>query len=46
MIGFHDKDFDELFAGREAFGDYMVCVLCEAYLALFETFMSMERINY
>lgn len=46
IIGFRDEDFDELFGGREAFEDYLVCIDREACLALFDAYLNMERTNY
>ena len=46
IIGFRDEDFDELFGGREAFADYLVCIDREACLALFDAYLNMERTNY
>ena len=46
MIGFRDEKFDELFGGREAFSDYLVCIDREACLELFEAYLNMERTLY
>ena len=46
LIGFRDEDFDELFGGREAFADYLVCIDREACLQLFDAYMHMDRTNY
>ena len=46
LIGFRDEDFDELFGGREAFSDYLVCIDREACLQLFDAYMHMDRTNY
>ena len=46
IIGFRDEDFDELFGGREAFSDYLVCLDREACLELFDAYLNMERTNY
>ena len=46
IIGFRDEDFDELFGGREAFADYLVCIDREACLELFDAYLNMERTNY
>ena len=40
LIGFRDEDFDELFGGREAFSDYLVCIDREACLQLFDAYTS------
>ncbi len=45
-IGFRDEDFDELFGGREAFRDYLLCIDRDACLALFDAYLHMERTNY
>lgn len=37
---------DELFGGREAFADYLVCIDREACLQLFDAYMHMDRTNY
>ena len=46
IIGFRDEDFDELFGGREAFSDYLVCVDREACLELYGAYLNMERTSY
>ena len=46
LIGFRDEDFDELFGGREAFADYLVCIDRETCLQLFDADMHMDRTNY
>ena len=46
LIGFRDEDFDELFGGREAFGDYLTCVDREACLSLFDAYLRMGRTEY
>ena len=46
IIGFRDEDFDEMFGGREAFSDYLVCIDRDACLELFETYINMEHSNY
>ena len=46
FIGFRDQEFDELAGGREALGDYLVCVDREACLALFEAYLAMEHEGY
>ncbi len=45
-IGFRDGRFDRLFGGREAFGDYLVCIDREACLALFDAYEHMDRTGY
>ncbi len=46
MIGFRDKQFDEMFGGREAFQDYLVELDRDACLQLFEEYNSMNATIY
>ena len=45
-IGFRDEAFDDLFGGRDAFDDYLICLDREACLALFDAYLQMERTYY
>lgn len=46
MIGFRDDDFDDLFGGRDAFGDYLECVDRPACLRLFEFYQKTDAEKY
>ncbi len=46
LIGFRDEDFDELFGGREAFEEYLVCIDRDACLALFDAYAQMGHTKY
>lgn len=46
MIGFRDKQFDEMFGGREAFKDYLVEIDRDACLRLFEEYLKLDSTNY
>ena len=45
-IGFRDRRFDRLFGGREALGDYLVCLDRQACLELFDVYMHTDRTIY
>ena len=46
LIGFRDDHFNDLFAGREALGDYLVEVDRDACLQLFEEYRNMPHEGY
>ena len=46
LIGFRDKKFDNLFAGRDKLDDILVQVDREACLELFEEYRNMPHENY
>lgn len=46
MIGFRDKKFDDMFGGRESFGDYLVEMDRDACLKLFDEYSEMDATNY
>ena len=46
MIDFRDKQFDEMFGGREAFKDYLVEIDRDACLRLFEEYLKLDATNY
>ena len=46
MIGFRDKEFDEMFGGREAFADYLIEIDRDACLELFGEYNSIDAQNY
>jgi len=41
--GFRDRELDALFGGREALGDYLVCVDRDACLALFDAYQGTKH---
>ncbi len=45
-IGFRDKEFEDFYVNRDAFGDYLVCIDREACLELFDAYLHMDRKSY
>lgn len=46
MIGFRDEKFDNMFGGREAFGDYLKEIDRDSCLELFEEYNQMNATKY
>lgn len=46
IIGFRDKEFDDMFGGREAFKDYLVELDRDACLSLFDEYNDMDATIY
>ena len=46
IIGFRDKEFDDMFGGREAFKDYLIEMDRHACLSLFDEYNDMDATIY
>ena len=45
-IGFRDEELDDLAGGREAMGDFLICIDREACLELFDVYKSLDHEIY